>query len=1101
MAILVGSVEVDVVPNAQGFIGSLRRELTPQAVALGDTLGRRIAEGINEGVRSALRDPLNNLPGNPAAAGAKTGERFGGAFNQAVQTRIRAALADLPTPQIGVATTAAEQKIRDLRADLEALGSKRIGVDIDSGDALAEVRRIQLALTRLSADSANVQVRADTAQAAAELAAIATAVEALDGKNANVDVDVQTAGSIGRIQALALAGVAIGPAIIPVAAAAGAAIGAIGPLAVSAAAGVGVLVLAFNGIDTAVKDTAAATASAAKDAAAAATAQASAAASVNSAQAAVASATTSLANTIASADSAAVRSAQAVVDARIAVKTATTAAAAANVSAAAAAVAAERTVQRAVRDSATAVLDLVAARKTAQRQLEDYADRAKDGALAERQGVIDVAEARDALNRARIDPSATPQAVAAAQLRYDQAIQQLAEQRTANKRLADDKTAADKKGVDGSDLVKNAQQRVLDTVNAEALARRNMAKAQAAITATQVAGARRVAAAEENITQALAAQADQGRNSAFSIGQAQASLAQSAAALVTAQAGLAAAQAAVSTAARKAADDLAALTPAGRTFVGFVNGQMRPALKGVRDAAQEGLLPGVQKALEALLPFLPAVADFVGRLATRMGELFTEAGKALQAPFWRSFFADLNDSIIPAITDMAQVIGNLITAFAGIVQAFIPVNATIGGGLVDLTARFAEWSKGLKDNEGFKSFIKYAMDNAPRVLSALASVGKALLHIGEAAAPIGVVVVAAIKLLADIINAIPTPVLTVLLGLLGVYAVRLAAISTWAAAVAVKTGLQATATAALNVAQLVLNGTAYRTIAAWISMNALALTMIAREAAYTAGLVIGTAARVAASVATGAWTAAQWLLNAAMIANPIGLVILAIVAIIAIIVVVVTHFDFFKKAAQRVWQWLKDNWPLLLAIISGPIGLAVLLVTKYWDQIKAGAAAAWNWITDGFGKLVGFFQALPARFAAAAANMWQGFLDGFKSMINQIIDIWNNMSFTIGGGNIAGVAIPSVTLETWPDLPHLATGGVVDRPTLGVFGEDGPEAVVPLNDSRLLADLLGKIRPNAVPGSDGRAVNVHQTINNPLPERATVSGPAGLRRAALALGA
>ena len=34
-----------------------------------------------------------------------------------------------------------------------------------------------------------------------------------------------------------------------------------------------------------------------------------------------------------------------------------------------------------------------------------------------------------------------------------------------------------------------------------------------------------------------------------------------------------------------------------------------------------------------------------------------------------------------------------------------------------------------------------------------------------------------------------------------------------------------------------------------------------------------------------------------------------------------------------------------------------------------------------------------------------------------------------------------------PKLPLLAAGGIATKPTLGVFGEKGPEAIVPLNQS------------------------------------------------------
>jgi len=133
----------------------------------------------------------------------------------------------------------------------------------------------------------------------------------------------------------------------------------------------------------------------------------------------------------------------------------------------------------------------------------------------------------------------------------------------------------------------------------------------------------------------------------------------------------------------------------------------------------------------------------------------------------------------------------------------------------------------------------------------------------------------------------------------------------------------------------------------------------------TVSTVVQRAAMIAASVATKTYAAAQWLLNAAMSANPVGLIILAIIALVAIVVVaykksetfrriVGKAFEWVQKAASATWQWIKGNWPLLLAIITGPIGLAVRWVIQNFDRIKA------------------FVRTIPetVKSAFASANLW-----------------------------------------------------------------------------------------------------------------------------------
>jgi len=106
-------------------------------------------------------------------------------------------------------------------------------------------------------------------------------------------------------------------------------------------------------------------------------------------------------------------------------------------------------------------------------------------------------------------------------------------------------------------------------------------------------------------------------------------------------------------------------------------------------------------------------------------------------------------------------------------------------------------------------------------------------------------------------------------------------------------------------------------------------------------------------IATKVWTAFQWLLNAALNANPIGLVVIAIAALVTGLVIAYKRSETFRKivdaafravwgAAKFAFDWVKRNWPLLLAIITGPVGAATILVIKNWDRIRATAASLWS---------------------------------------------------------------------------------------------------------------------------------------------------------------
>lgn len=194
-------------------------------------------------------------------------------------------------------------------------------------------------------------------------------------------------------------------------------------------------------------------------------------------------------------------------------------------------------------------------------------------------------------------------------------------------------------------------------------------------------------------------------------------------------------------------------------------------------------------------------------------------------------------------------------------------------------------------------------------------------------------------------------------------------------------------------------------------------------------------------------------------------------AIAAFAYLVITHWDTIKQVTAIVWQavlgfiqgafnWVRDNWPLILAILTGPFGVAVLVIVRNWQTIKdaVGAAVGWikdrmsdakNWIVDRFNDVVSFVTGLPGRITSAASNMWNGIKDAFRNTINAVLQMWNNISFTLpkisipsvdvpGLGKIGGGSFGGQTFST-PNVPLLKSGG--RRSGMAIVGEAGPELV------------------------------------------------------------
>jgi hypothetical protein len=249
-------------------------------------------------------------------------------------------------------------------------------------------------------------------------------------------------------------------------------------------------------------------------------------------------------------------------------------------------------------------------------------------------------------------------------------------------------------------------------------------------------------------------------------------------------------------------------------------------------------------------------------------------------------------------------------------------------------------------------------------------------------------------------------------------------------------------------------------------------------------------------LATGRARIAQLGLNMAMRANVFGLVVTGIVALGAGLVLAYKRIRIFRNAVNAVWGFLKKNWPKLLAILTGPIGVATLLIVRNWGKIRAAATSVVGWVRGRFSALVGFIKGLPGKIAGAATGLFDGIKDAFKGAINWIIGQWNNFSLKLGGGKVSAgplgsISIPSVTLST-PDIPPLlAKGGIVTGSPGGqwITGEAGPELNTLMPGGGVRVDPLGGRRaPLAAEAPQQRELHVHVNVDRRELTRAVLRG-------------
>jgi hypothetical protein len=149
---------------------------------------------------------------------------------------------------------------------------------------------------------------------------------------------------------------------------------------------------------------------------------------------------------------------------------------------------------------------------------------------------------------------------------------------------------------------------------------------------------------------------------------------------------------------------------------------------------------------------------------------------------------------------------------------------------------------------------------------------------------------------------------------------------------------------------------------------------------------------------------------------PILLIIGGLVALGVAAYELYTHWStvwgFIKGIVVDVWNWIRVNWPLLLAILTGPIGIAAYLIISNFNTIKSVGAT----IFDG------------VRAAA-------------ESVFRFVARLWND---TLGQLNFSIPSwIPGIGGHSFgfPTIRSFAEGGYV--PTTGLALLHAGETVTP----------------------------------------------------------
>lgn len=177
--------------------------------------------------------------------------------------------------------------------------------------------------------------------------------------------------------------------------------------------------------------------------------------------------------------------------------------------------------------------------------------------------------------------------------------------------------------------------------------------------------------------------------------------------------------------------------------------------------------------------------------------------------------------------------------------------------------------------------------------------------------------------------------------------------------------------------------------------------------------------------------------------------------------------DYLIKMGNALVDWIEPKIEPAIAKLSEFVGaLSLWIITEALPQLSKAtnklAAALLVWM----GKLVP--ELLKALGKKSQENSEKLIAIGFDMGKEIAKGIVKGISKNVGGGILGNIFGGGIDLA--PNIPFLANGGIVSRPTLAVIGESGPEAVIPLSGRNAGMGMGGNNITVNVQGADPQAV-------------------------------
>lgn len=191
-------------------------------------------------------------------------------------------------------------------------------------------------------------------------------------------------------------------------------------------------------------------------------------------------------------------------------------------------------------------------------------------------------------------------------------------------------------------------------------------------------------------------------------------------------------------------------------------------------------------------------------------------------------------------------------------------------------------------------------------------------------------------------------------------------------------------------------------------MVGLAASLVVQGVGWTATAIGVTAYSVASKVAA----AGQWLLNVAMEANPIGLVVIAITALVGGLILAYNHSATFRAIVTAAFIEIKRVVSDVVDWFKGPF---VNFFKAAFNDVKNAVSAVVDWfinlpnlISQSWDHLVGFFRDLWGKVTAAVST-------GIDNTISFVEKLPQRIAY--GLGHLAGTLVRAA-IDGWAGFTH-----------------------------------------------------------------------------------